>query len=247
MLQVKNLECNISGKVILSNLNLKVNKGEITVLMGPNGSGKSTLAKLLMGHPDCNITKGKIIFNNNEINDLDVTARARLGIFLAFQHPLEIPGVNFRSYLRLAYNSHKNKKDQLPVFKFKNLLQEKAKLLNIPDKLLDRNLNEGLSGGERKKMEILQMAILSPKLAILDETDSGLDIDALKIVFSNIAALREDNPDLTVLIITHYHKVFNYLKPDSVNIIYQGTIVDKGDRSLLDKIEKFGYKEYEQQ
>jgi len=245
MLKVENLTCNIADKVILKDLNLTVKKGEISVLMGPNGSGKSTLAKLLMGHPECEISEGKITFQGKDITDLDVTERARLGFFLAFQHPLEIPGVNFRSYLRLAYNSMRDKKEQLPVFKFRNILQEKAKLLNIPDKLLDRNLNEGLSGGEKKKMEILQMAILNPKLAILDETDSGLDIDALAIVFENIAKLKSQNPDLSVLIITHYHKVFTYLKPDSVNIIYHGTIVESGDSSLLEKIEQNGYKEYE--
>ncbi|HOY46561.1 MAG TPA: Fe-S cluster assembly ATPase SufC [Candidatus Dojkabacteria bacterium] len=246
MLKVENLTCQIADRVILKDLDLEIKKGEISVLMGPNGSGKSTLAKLLMGHPECEISKGKIIFQGKNITELDVTERARKGIFLAFQHPLEIPGVNFRSYLRLAFNSMRSKKEQLPVFKFRNLLQEKAKLFNIPDKLLNRNLNEGLSGGEKKKMEILQMAILNPKLAILDETDSGLDIDALAIVFENIAKLKSQNPDLSVLIITHYHKVFTYLKPDRVNIIYHGTIVETGDAALLDKIEKNGYKQYEE-
>lgn len=245
MLKVENLTCNIADKVILKDFELEIEEGQINVLMGPNGSGKSTLAKALMGHPECEISEGTITFQGEDITNLDVTQRARLGIFLAFQHPLEIPGVNFRSYLRLAYNSLRDKKDHLPVFKFKNFLQEKARLLNIPERLLDRNLNEGLSGGEKKKMEILQMAILNPKLAILDETDSGLDVDALAVVFDSIAKLKSQNPTLSVLIITHYHKVFNYLKPDKVNIIYHGSIVETGDKGLLDEIEKNGYKKYE--
>jgi Fe-S cluster assembly ATP-binding protein len=212
--------------------------------MGPNGSGKSTLAKAIIGHPDCEIVKGNIKFYNKDLKKLDITARARAGIFLAYQHPLEIPGVNFRSYLRLAFNSGKEKTKQLPVFKFRELLTQKAQLLGIDEKLLERNLNEGLSGGEKKKMEILQMAVLSPKLAILDETDSGLDIDALKTVFKSIAKLKQDTKDLSVLIITHYHKVFSYLEPDKVHVMMQGKIVTSGSSSILTQIEKSGYDQY---
>lgn len=244
MLQISKLYATVAGKSILNGVDMIVPEGEIHVLMGPNGSGKSTLAKAVIGHPDCVIVKGNIKFNNKDLLKLDITTRARSGIFMAYQHPLEIPGVNFRSYLRLAYNSGKDKSQQLPVFKFRDLLNKKAQLLGIDAKLLERNLNEGLSGGEKKKMEILQMAVLSPKLAILDETDSGLDIDALKIVFESIARLKQERKELSVLVITHYHKVFSYLKPHKVHVMMQGRIVKSGSVTILNQIEKHGYGVY---
>ncbi len=244
MLQIKNLVVTSDSHTILDCINLKVDAGSVTVLMGPNGSGKSTLAKVILGHPAYQVESGSIKFNGIEITNLAVHERAHLGIFLAMQAPTEIPGVNFRNYLRLAYNSNKSKAEQLPVFKFRQLLIEQAKNLEIEQTLLDRNLHEGLSGGEKKKMEILQMAILKPKLAILDETDSGLDIDALKSVFTGIAKLKKANPAMTILLITHYHKIFDYIKPEIVHIIKQGKIIKSGKAELLATIEKDGYQKY---
>lgn len=244
MLKLKNLVVTNDSQKILNGINLEINKGSVHVLMGPNGSGKSTLAKALLGHPDYEITSGEILFKGKNINDLTADKRAHLGIFLAMQSPTEVPGVNFRNYLRMAYNSNKDKADQLPVFKFRKLLIEKAKMLDVDLKLLDRNLHEGLSGGEKKKMEILQMAILKPKLAILDETDSGLDVDALKSVFKGITKLKTENPDLAILLITHYHKIFDFIKPDNVHIIKKGEVIISGGNELLTAIEKDGYAKY---
>lgn len=244
MLQIKNLVVTNDSNNILNGIDLEVSEGSVHVLMGPNGSGKSTLAKVLLGHPDYVVKEGSIKFMDREIKDLEIHERAHLGIFLAMQSPTEVPGVNFRNYLRLAYNSNKPKEKQLPVFKFRQLLIEKAKLLEIDQTLLDRNLHEGLSGGEKKKIEVLQMAILQPKLAILDETDSGLDIDALKSVFKGIATLKKDNPKMAILLITHYHKIFDYVKPDAVHIIKKGKIIISGGKELLASIEKDGYQNY---
>jgi Fe-S cluster assembly ATP-binding protein len=242
MLTITNLTCSAGDHMIIDSLSLQINKGEIHVLMGPNGSGKSTLAKAIMGYPGITVDSGSIKFNSKDITYLPVTDRARLGIFMAFQYPLDIPGVNFRNFLRLAYNSGLPKDKQIPVFKFKELLTTQAKRLDIDPAILDRNLNEDLSGGEKKKSEILQLAILKPKLAILDETDSGLDIDALKSVFAGINILKKENPDMALLIITHYHKVFDYLKPDRIHILKKGRVIRSGKLELLKEIETYGFK-----
>ena len=244
MLKIKSLNCSIENKQILFNIDLHIKKGETHVLMGPNGSGKSTLAKAIMGHPDCEV-HGDVIFNGKNISKLETYKRARAGIYLAFQNPPEIEGVNFRSYLRLAYNSMKKKNEQLSVMDFKELLIRTAKEVNINEKLLERNLNEGLSGGEKKKMEVLQMLILKPRLIILDETDSGLDIDSLKSIFTRIAEFKKEDKDLTILLITHYHKVFDILHPDRISIIKEGHIVKSGDSSLIKEIEQKGFSQYE--
>ena len=192
MLQVENLHAEIENKVILQGVDLEIKPGEITVLMGPNGSGKSTLSKVIAGHPSYQVSQGSIYIDKTDITSLEVNERAQKGIFLAFQYPLEVPGVNFGNFLRLAYNSRfSDPKAKLPVFKFRQLLREKAALLGVSDEMLDRNLNEGLSGGEKKKAEILQLAVLNPKYVILDETDSGLDLDALKTVFAGLKKLQQ--------------------------------------------------------
>lgn len=242
MLNIHKLVVKTTGVTILNGIDLKIAAGEIHVLMGPNGSGKSTLAKVLMGHPDYEVESGHMEFAGEELNKLTPDKRARLGLFSVMQYPTEIPGVNFRNYLRLAYNCSRSKTEQLAVFKFRQLLAEKAKLLDIDPALLERNLNEGLSGGEKKKLEILQLAILEPKLAILDETDSGLDIDALKTVFSAIAQIKKAKPEMSILLITHYHKVFDYITPDFVHIIKQGKIVKTGGKELIQEINTYGYR-----
>ena len=208
--------------------------------MGPNGSGKSSIAESIMGNPDIQIESGDIFFDGDIINELNSTERSKLGIFLAFQYPIEIPGVDFINFLRMAYN--KNTETKLNVFRFRELVREKMKLLKMDEKLLERNINEGFSGGEKKKAEILQMAILKPKLAILDETDSGLDIDALKAVFEGIKAIKEDNPKMSILLITHYNKVFEYVKPNKVIVIKNGMKIKEGQDDILKQIERDGYK-----
>ena len=244
ILELKDLSCEINSKKILSDISLQISEGEVHVIMGPNGSGKSTIAKAIVADPDCKISSGKIYFEGHNITDLTITERANKGIFMAYQTPIEVPGLNFRSFARLIYNNQKPKDQQLPVFKFKEYLLSLARTLNIPDSLIERNLNEGLSGGEKKKLEILQMALRSPKLAILDETDSGLDIEALKTIFSYIKNLRDTNPNLTILVITHYHKIFEDLIPDKIHIMIDGKIVKTRDSSILQTIEKFGYEKF---
>lgn len=244
MLKITNLAVNHTAGKILENLDLEIKSGSVTVLMGPNGSGKSTLSKVLMGHPDYSVVSGNVTFLGNDLLNLSPDKRAQLGLFVAMQYPTEVPGVNFRNFLRLAYNSSKAKEEQLPVFKFRQLLLEKAKLLDIDEKFFDRNLNEGLSGGEKKKMEMLQLAVLQPKLAILDETDSGLDVDALKVVFEGVAKIKAENPAMAILVITHYHKIFDYITPETVHIIKAGRIIKSGGAELLQDIEKNGYQNY---
>ena len=244
ILELKDLSCEIDSKKILSAISLQIPTGEVHVIMGPNGSGKSTLAKAIIADPDYMITSGKIYFEGHNISDLNITERAQKGIFMAYQSPVEVPGLNFRSYARLIFNNQRPKDQQLPVFKFKEHLITLAKALNIPESLIERNLNEGLSGGEKKKLEILQMALLNPKLAILDETDSGLDIEALKTIFGYINNLKKINPNLTILIITHYHKIFEDLRPDKIHIMIDGKIVKTSDATILKTIEKFGYEKF---
>ncbi|MBD3280315.1 Fe-S cluster assembly ATPase SufC, partial [Candidatus Dojkabacteria bacterium] len=230
MLEIKNLKAKIENTSVLDGLDLKIKRGEIHILLGPNGSGKSSLSKVIMGVGGYKVEDGKIEFGGEEIDEMSPDERARLGIFLANQYPIEVPGVNLSNFLRLAYNSRFDDDKDLPngqsgklsVHKFKNLLEEKAELVGLDNKFLERNLNEGFSGGEKKKSEILQMAVLEPKLAILDETDSGLDVDALKQVFSAVSKIKEQNSEMALLIITHYERVFEYINPDKVHVMRDG-------------------------
>jgi Fe-S cluster assembly ATP-binding protein len=245
MLKINNLHCSTNdGKEILKGVNLEIKPGKLHVLMGPNGSGKSTLSKTLMGHPNFEITAGNIQLDDVDITKMDVEKRAHNGLFVAYQYPVEVPGVNFSNFLRLAYNSNKSATEKLPVFKFRKLLKEKAQQLDFSESLLDRNLNEDLSGGEKKKAEILQLAVLKPKYAILDETDSGLDLDALKSVFQAVNNIISSEKKLGILIITHYQRIFDYINPDYVHILIDGRILESGDKKLIDKIEKDGYKQF---
>ncbi|MCP1224094.1 Fe-S cluster assembly ATPase SufC [Sebaldella sp. S0638] len=237
LLELKELKAKVEDKEILKGLNLNINKGEVHVIMGPNGAGKSTLASVLVGHPKYEISGGDIIFDGEEINDLGVDERAQKGMFLSFQYPEEIPGLTVEDFLRAAKEAVSGEKQYF--MQFHQELVEKMEKLHIDPTYADRHLNVGFSGGEKKKNEILQMAVLEPKLAILDETDSGLDRDATKIVFEGVQKLKND--DNALLIITHYNKVLDYLKPDFVHILMDGKIVKSGGIELVEYIEKKGY------
>ncbi|MBS3092196.1 Fe-S cluster assembly ATPase SufC [Candidatus Pacearchaeota archaeon] len=242
ILEIKNLHVSIKDEEetkIIKGLNLELELGTITALMGPNGSGKSTLANVLMGNPQYLVTEGEILFNGKNILDLSPDERARLGIFMSFQYPTEVEGVTISNFLRTAYKDLKD--ETISVIHFKELLDRKLKLLRMPENFSTRYLNKGFSGGEKKKSEILQMSILNPKLAILDETDSGLDIDALKSVADGINALKQDNPDMTILIITHYKRILEFIKPDKISIIMKGKVVLEGKKEIVDHLEEKGY------
>jgi Fe-S cluster assembly ATP-binding protein len=245
MLSIQGLEVKVDSKQVLNGLNLTVNAGEVHAIMGPNGSGKSTLSKVIAGHPDYEVTGGSIQYEVNfkqkNLLELDPDERAREGVFLAFQYPVEIPGVPNLEFLRVAFNSvckhHGVEPMEMPAFQ--QFVREKAKLLEISSDFLDRQLNVDLSGGEKKRNEILQMAVLQPRLALLDETDSGLDVDSLRIVAEGVNKLRtEDN---AIVMITHYHRILNYIKPDFVHVLAGGRIVKSGDLSLALEIEERGY------
>ncbi len=241
MLSIKDLHVSVEGKEILKGINLEINLNEINALMGPNGSGKSTLGCALMGHPNYKITKGQIIFNGQDITNLSVDKRARLGLFLGFQHPLEIPGVSVSNFLRTALNSISGEK--ISVLDFYKVLREKMDVLKIDNKFADRYLNEGFSGGEKKRAEILQLAILKPKIAILDETDSGTDIDALKTISHGINKIKQEN-EMGCLLITHYNRILNYVKPDKVHVMIDGKIVKSGGPELALELEEKGYENF---
>lgn len=237
MLEIKNLHVSINGKEILKGINLKFEKGKIHALMGPNGSGKSTLANVIMGNPKYKIMKGKIFFDGKNITNLNSTQRAKKGIFLSFQHPSEIEGVTISNFLRMAFNNSKNKK--ISVLDFHKLLKEKLKLLKMPENFSEKYLNQGFSGGEKKKSEILQLSILNPKVSILDETDSGLDIDALKTISAGVKTLM--NKERIIIVITHYKRILEYLKPDKLFVMINGKIALQGSQKLADKLEEKGY------
>src|SRR3989344_8927721 len=238
MLEIKNLHVNVEESEILKGVSLTAKDNEVTVLMGPNGSGKSTLANTLMGHPKFEITKGEIKFNDILLNELSPEERAKLGLFLSFQYPQEISGVSVRNFLRTAYNAIKGTK--LTPVEFKKIIEEKMELLKVDKSFADRYLNEGFSGGEKKRSEILQLAVLEPKFAILDETDSGLDIDSLKTVAEGVNKIKEKIKN-GVLIITHYKRILDYVKPNKVYIMKSGKIVEEGGIELVEKLEKEGY------
>jgi Fe-S cluster assembly ATP-binding protein len=242
-LVIKNLQVSIEGKPILCGVNLTVRQGEVHAIMGPNGTGKSTLANTLMGHPSYQVTGGEVLFQGQNLLDLSPDARSRLGLFLAFQYPVSIPGVTVANFLRTAINARRradNHADKgIPIPEFRKMLKEKMDYLKMDSSFAGRYLNEGFSGGEKKRAEILQMAVLKPKIAILDETDSGLDIDALRIVSEGVNALRGD--DLGVLVITHYQRILNYIKPDHVHIMMDGRVVESGGPELALHLEEHGY------
>ncbi len=240
LLEIKNLRVNIQSKKIIKGVNLSIKPGEIHALMGPNGSGKSTLASTIMGHPNFEIMSGFIKSQGKSIKKLSPEDRAKLGIFLSFQYPVEVPGLSVPHFLRSAYNNlHPNKK--MSPLDFSKYFKEKSKLLNIKTDLAERSLNEGFSGGEKKKLEILQLAILNPKLAILDETDSGLDIDALRAVSEGIKKVKKENKKMGILIITHYFRILNHIKPDFVHIMKDGKLIKSGRKDLATQVEKRGY------
>ena len=241
MLQVKNLQVQAEGKEILRGIDLDVNAGEVHAIMGPNGSGKSTLARVLSGHPEYEVTGGEVLFEGRDLLDMDPDERAREGVFMAFQYPVEIAGVNNAYFLKAALNAKRKHQGQpeLDAVEFMQLITAKAKALDIDRSMLNRSVNEGFSGGEKKRNEIFQMALLEPKLAILDETDSGLDIDALKIVAKGVNSMR--SPDRAVILVTHYQRLLDYIIPDYVHVLSGGRIVKSGGKELAHELESKGY------
>jgi len=243
VLEIKNLHVVVEndGSEILKGVNLTINKGEIHAIMGPNGSGKSTLSKVVAGHPEYEVTKGEILFNGEDVLELDPDERAHLGIFLAFQYPVEVPGVTNKILLRESYNTIANSRgrEELDPIEFEDYLSKKLDLVEMGPEFLDRAVNTGFSGGEKKRNEIFQMAVLEPTLSFLDETDSGLDIDALKIVAAGIKKLHSE--ESAVVLVTHYQRMLNYIKPDFVHVMIGGKIVKSGDKTLAYQLEEKGY------
>ena len=241
MLEIKHLHAKIEDREILKGINLTINAGEIHAIMGPNGSGKSTLAKVLAGHPDYEVTEGEVLYFGKNLLELDPDERAREGVFLAFQYPIEIPGVSNANFLRMAYNekAKHHGQEELDPLEFDDLIHEKIKIVEMDKSFINRAVNEGFSGGEKKRNEILQMAVLEPKLAVLDETDSGLDIDALRIVAGGVNKLA--NKDNAILLVTHYQRLLDYIEPHFVHVLYNGRIVKSGQKELALELEKKGY------
>ena len=241
MLEINNLHASVDGKQILKGIDLKVSPGEVHAIMGPNGSGKSTLSTVIAGHEDFEIDKGEILFEDEDLVDFNTEERAHKGIFLSFQYPVEIPGVSVTNFIKTSINQMRkaNGLDEMPASEMLKKIREKSDLLKIDSKFLSRSLNEGFSGGEKKRNEIFQMAMLEPKLAILDETDSGLDIDALKIVANGVNILRND--DTAVVLITHYQRLLDYIVPDFVHVLSDGKIVKSGNKNLAIELEAKGY------
>ncbi len=241
MLKITDLHANVGDKEILKGINLEVKAGEVHAIMGPNGSGKSTLASVLAGNEKFTVTKGEVAFEDKNIFDLSIEERAREGLFLGFQYPVEIPGVSMANFMKIAVNEKRKYRGEEPLSagEFLKLMREKSAIVELNSKLTSRSVNEGFSGGEKKKNEIFQMAMLSPKLSILDETDSGLDIDALRIVATGVTKLKSE--DNATVVITHYQRLLDYIVPDFVHVLYNGRIIYSGDKSLALRLEEEGY------
>jgi Fe-S cluster assembly ATP-binding protein len=241
MLSINNLHASVAGKPILKGINLEVGAGEVHAIMGPNGSGKSTLSHVLAGRDGYEVTHGEVIYKGQDLLDMDIEERAHAGLFLAFQYPVEIPGVNNVYFLKAAVNAARKSRgeEELDAFAFMKLVREKVKLVELKDSLLKRSVNEGFSGGEKKRNEIFQMAVIEPSLAVLDETDSGLDIDALKVVANGVNALR--NAERAFVVVTHYQRLLDHIVPDHVHVLSDGRIVRSGDKSLALTLEQEGY------
>ena len=241
MLKVKNLHASVGDKEILRGINLEVHAGEVHAIMGPNGSGKSTLASVLAGNEKFTVTEGEVEFMGQNLLDLSIEDRARMGLFLGFQYPVEIPGVTMANFMKMAVNEHRKFRGEEPLTagEFLRMMRQKSAVVELDSKLTSRAVNEGFSGGEKKKNEIFQMAMLEPKLAVLDETDSGLDIDALRVVATGVTKLH--TPENATVVITHYQRLLDYIVPDFVHVLYHGRIIYSGDKSLALKLEKEGY------
>jgi Fe-S cluster assembly ATP-binding protein len=247
VLRVEGLEAQVAEEDlgILNGVDLTIGKGEIHAIMGPNGSGKSTLAKVIAGHPGYEATSGTVSLNGEDLLDLEPDERSRAGVFLAFQYPVEIPGVSIANFLRTAVQAHMPEGEELDIFDFADMLSERMAMLEMDPAFAERHVNDGFSGGEKKRNEILQMAMLKPKLAVMDETDSGLDIDALKIVSNGVNKLVEEDPEMSVLLITHYQRLLDYIKPDFVHVMVDGRIVRSGGPEVALQLEAEGYQTYE--
>jgi Fe-S cluster assembly ATP-binding protein len=241
LLEIRNLHVRADDKEILKGVDLSVGKGEIHALMGPNGSGKSTLANAIMGHPSLEVTDGEIVFNGEDVTEADPDERSRMGLFMAFQYPVSVPGVTVTKYLRTVMNAHRDAQglDPVSLKDFRKTVEAAMQLVEVPREFTTRYLNEGFSGGEKKRMEILQLALQQPRLAVLDETDSGLDIDALQTVAHGVNTLK--GPDMGVLIITHYQRILHLVEPSNVHVLYQGRIVKEGGPELVTTLEEKGY------
>ena len=241
-LEIRNLHANAGDKKILNGIDLVVKAGEVHALMGPNGSGKSTLANVVMGHPSLEVTEGQILFDGEDITEADPDERARAGLFMAFQYPVAVPGVTVTKYLRMVMNAHREERGEDPVSlkDFRRIVEEAMRLTNIPKQFASRYLNEGFSGGEKKRMEMLQLALQKPSMAVLDETDSGLDIDALNVVAAAVNAVKAET-GMGVLIITHYQRILRHIKPDRVSIVFDGRIATEGGPELVTQLENEGY------
>ncbi|MDL2315350.1 Fe-S cluster assembly ATPase SufC [Bacteroidales bacterium OttesenSCG-928-C19] len=241
LLSIHNLHASINGKEILKGVDLEINKGEVHAIMGPNGNGKSTLASVIAGKENFEVTQGSVVYKEKDLLEMPVDVRAAEGIFLGFQYPVEIPGVSIANFMRTAINEQRKYRglDPMPAGEFLKLMEEKKKVVELTEKLASRSVNEGFSGGEKKKNEIFQMAMLDPTLAILDETDSGLDIDALRVVANGVNQLR--SPERSFIVITHYQRLLDYIVPDFVHILYEGRIVKSGDKTLALELEEKGY------
>jgi Fe-S cluster assembly ATP-binding protein len=241
LLEIRNLHVSAGDKQILKGVDLTIEKGQIHALMGPNGSGKSTLANVIMGHPNLEVTEGEILFKGEDITEADPDERARAGLFMAFQYPVSVPGVTVTKYLRTVMNAHREERgeDPVPLKEFRKTVEAAMELTEVPREFVGRYLNEGFSGGEKKRMEILQLALQKPDLAVLDETDSGLDIDALKVVAHGVNTLK--SPDMGFLIITHYQRILHMVEPSHVHVLFQGRIVKEGGPELVTVLEEKGY------
>ena len=246
ILKIEGLEAKVAEEElpILNGVDLEIGKGEIHAFMGPNGSGKSTLAKVLSGHPGYEVTSGSVVFRGSDLLEFEADERSQAGLFLAFQYPVEIPGVSIANFLRTAVQAHQPEGEELDIFDFSDILTERMELLEMDVSFAERHVNDGFSGGEKKRNEILQMAMLKPKLAVMDETDSGLDIDALQVVASGVNTLTEEDPEMSILLITHYQRLLDYIEPDRVHVMVDGHIVRSGGPEVAHTLEAEGYKDW---